>query len=250
MLGAGKELLSALNIAMSTIETDVALLRADLSRLEALHNERFSAQEKAVQVALEANNKRLDSMNEFRATLADQATQLITRSEAVTAIQTANNHAEGQIVLIKDKLEELSKPNYVLASSILSAMFVLIAGSWLVIGLKIESATSPLAISVSQLTANQQIKAQQITGLSDDIRSLQRDMTEGHAKDTQAQAEREQIFSKLIAQEKVMAQAIIDRQREVSTLNTRITRLNVWLDFVHTKVFGNSVPIPLQQMPP
>jgi len=233
-----------------TTETEIAVLQADLNRLEKLYDERFLAQEKAVLVALEANNKRLDAMNEFREALADQATQLISRSEAMAALQATTNHFETQLGLTKDKLEALSKPNYVLASSLLSALFVLIAGSWLVIGLKIESATAPLGLSVSQLTANQLIKGQQITSINDDIRSLQKDMTEGHAKDTQAQAEREQIFGKLIAQEKVMAQAIIDRQREVSALNTRITRLNVWLDFVHAKVFGNSQPIPLQQMPP
>lgn len=43
---------------------------------------RFEAMERAVTTADTANEKRLDSVNEFRATLADQQKTFITRAEA------------------------------------------------------------------------------------------------------------------------------------------------------------------------
>lgn len=55
------------------------------------YEERFVAQEKATDVALDALNKRFDSTNEFRQTLSDQAATFIPRAEA---IQRADNNAE------------------------------------------------------------------------------------------------------------------------------------------------------------
>ena len=67
---------------------DGTQLRVDLkehmeTRLDALKEQlvqRLAAIEQAVGVALAANDKRLDGMNEFRATLRDQASTFIGRT--------------------------------------------------------------------------------------------------------------------------------------------------------------------------
>lgn len=51
------------------------------NNLEKALDERFLAQEKAIMVANEASNKRLEGMNEFRESLKDQATRFATRDE-------------------------------------------------------------------------------------------------------------------------------------------------------------------------
>lgn len=66
------------------------------------YEERFIAQEKATDVALEALNKRFDSVNEFRQTLADQTATFISRAEA---IQRADNNAE-KIASLEKRLNE------------------------------------------------------------------------------------------------------------------------------------------------
>src|SRR5690349_17036591 len=55
-----------------------SLLAADVLRQQ----QRFDAQERAVRDALAANEKRLDSVNEFRGQLKDQASTLFPRAEA------------------------------------------------------------------------------------------------------------------------------------------------------------------------
>lgn len=87
------------------LERELALLREEVTRREGEQNKylehRFHAQDMSVQTALTsardatlkaeaATEKRLDLMNEFRATLSDQATQLMPRTETelrLTAIE-------------------------------------------------------------------------------------------------------------------------------------------------------------------
>lgn len=54
---------------------------AILRSMEKALDSRFEAQEKAIRVANEASDKRLDSMNEFRATLSDQNKTFATCTE-------------------------------------------------------------------------------------------------------------------------------------------------------------------------
>lgn len=49
-------------------------------------NARFAAVEKAVEIANNANEKRLDNVNEFRGTLNDQQKAFITRAEAAWVV--------------------------------------------------------------------------------------------------------------------------------------------------------------------
>jgi hypothetical protein len=53
------------------------------------YSERHDAAQQAIAVALETNNKRLDNMNEFREALNDTNTRMISRVEALSAIQSA-----------------------------------------------------------------------------------------------------------------------------------------------------------------
>lgn len=53
-----------------------------VNTLKTYMDTRFDAVEKAVETADAANEKRLDSVNEFRATLTDQQKTFITRAEA------------------------------------------------------------------------------------------------------------------------------------------------------------------------
>jgi hypothetical protein len=54
--------------------------------LEDLICARLQAQDKAVELAKNSMEKRLDSMNEFRDTLKDQASRFVTRSELLAAV--------------------------------------------------------------------------------------------------------------------------------------------------------------------
>jgi hypothetical protein len=119
-------------------------------------------QKEAVQVALESNDRRLHAMNEFRASLADQAARLITRdeSEAARAIladkvdgkaKAMNVRLEAELRPVHTRLNEVGRPNWASLASLISISFVLIAGIWLVIGLKIDSSLLAASVAVENI---------------------------------------------------------------------------------------------------
>jgi hypothetical protein len=116
-------------------------------------------QKRAVRVALESNNQRMHAMNEFRASLADHAARLITRdgSEAARAIpadkvdemaKAMNVRLDSELRPVHTRLNEVGRPNWALLASFILISFVMIAGIWLVIGLKIDSSLLPVSVAV------------------------------------------------------------------------------------------------------
>ncbi len=82
-----------------TVETLKAHVDAILAERDVRTTQQFDAQEKAVRAALEAAQKavdkaeeaatkRFESVNEFRAQLADQAASFLTRREAIAVFST------------------------------------------------------------------------------------------------------------------------------------------------------------------
>lgn len=63
-------------------------LLALLTERDQRYQERFEAQERALESARDATDKRLEAMNEFRAQLGDYQNRLITRAEYSTAHST------------------------------------------------------------------------------------------------------------------------------------------------------------------
>jgi 3-phenylpropionate/cinnamic acid dioxygenase small subunit len=125
------------------------------------YDERNKAADEALKAALVSNDQRLKVMNEFRSALGDQAARMITRAEhdATSAALGAkfdqlSETTEARLNLaigpINEKLDTMGKPNWAAMASIASAFFVVVAGIWLVIGLKIDDTMAPLSVATEQ----------------------------------------------------------------------------------------------------
>ncbi len=148
---------------------DNLILRIDALRVLVLSNDektkdRFTYSGEAIKVALAANNARLDNMNEFRETLSDQANKMMTRVEALAVMNTIQDKALGEIAPLRERIEQIGKPNYGVYAGFTSVLAALIAGAWLILGLKIENANSPLALQNQQLLTS-------LTVLNDKVKS-------------------------------------------------------------------------------
>jgi hypothetical protein len=119
-------------------------------------------QKEAVRVALESNDRRLDTMNGFRSALADQSARMITREETEVIRQglvdkademtkAINTRLDAEVGPINTKLGEMGRPNWALLASLISITFVMIAGIWLVIGLKIDASLMPVSLTLENL---------------------------------------------------------------------------------------------------
>jgi hypothetical protein len=111
-----------------------------LAVLEATLLERSVAQERALHIALAANEKRLDILNEWRQTYADLLTGTVSRTEVL-------NLVDG----LRDRLDDLVKPDYLLWGVVIAAVLGLAGGVWMGIGMKVDSAVAPLALQIEHL---------------------------------------------------------------------------------------------------
>ena len=120
-------------------------------------------QKEAVRAAFESNNRRLHAMNECRASLADQAARLITRDESGAArailadkvdemAKAMNVRLESELRPVHIRLNEVGRANWALLASLILISFVMIAGVWLLIGLKIDSSLLPVSVAVENIT--------------------------------------------------------------------------------------------------
>ena len=125
-----------------TVATE-ALVTTRIQAVEKLMEQRFTLSEKARDLALDANNKRLDGMNEFRQSLSDSAKMNITRTEVDT-----------QFNAIREKVEQITKPNWLMMVGIVSLLLTMVTGVWIVIGLKIDTSTGPMEARVAAMTTS------------------------------------------------------------------------------------------------
>ncbi len=90
--------------------------------LEKSLDERYITQEKAIAVANEASNKRLDSMNEFRETLRDQNKTFITQAEHNSLIALVNEKFD----TIEDSIKAIQISDAVLAGKASQSQFIVV----------------------------------------------------------------------------------------------------------------------------
>ncbi len=209
---------------------------------------RFDHSEAALQVALDANNERLDGVNEFRDALNDTTNRMITRVEAITVVQAADQRNIAEIVTLRDKVNESSKPNYVLFITALSALFAVVAGIWLVIGLKIESTVSPITLTMATLETHNIVQDRELSSLSNEYHDLQAVITANSVKSAASDAAVAQLSLRVSAQATAILDAERNKMQQAEAVSAKITRINIWLDFIHGKLFPGQ-QIPLQQTP-
>ncbi len=151
--------LEALRVAMVAADTRLA--------------DHISNQKESIALALAALNDRLSGMNELRGALSDLGGHMATRREVEAVRDRVLEKLEQQRITgetalaatvepLRTKLEDVTRPNWVLITSCLSVLFVLITGAWLVTGLKIDQSLTPIALSLEQTKVGQAQVAERV----------------------------------------------------------------------------------------
>jgi 16S rRNA C1402 (ribose-2'-O) methylase RsmI len=94
--------------AGTSAATDVSLrehVTMMVQNLQERCDERFRAMQRATDIAFEANERRLDAVNEFRAQLGDQTRTFVTRE----VMDAHVSRLQGEIERVRSDLEALQK---------------------------------------------------------------------------------------------------------------------------------------------
>lgn len=154
-------LCSAVEVALTLNELR-AHFEGIIATNEKFYQQRYDFDQNATKAALEANDKRLNSMNEFRLALSDQTSRMITRQEVMALVDAMQERGglardnmgsrlEAKIVPLEQRVNQFGKTNWPLLVSFSSLLFVAMSVLWLVFGLKIDTATAPLTLTVEAL---------------------------------------------------------------------------------------------------
>lgn len=198
---------------MSDPGHDTCSLRVYVLQLERRLEDRFAFTENATSKAFEANNERLHTMNEMRSAMADQSALKITRTEAMAAIGAIDERTRVAMANMGSKLDAVMRPNFMLWMAFGSVLCSLFTGLWWVGSLRIDASTTPAMLGIQELRAR-------IEGL---------DRRAGITEDAI----------------RVNSAKFFDA---IAVINSEITRLNVWSDFMHAKTFPGS-PVPPMKQP-
>lgn len=156
-----------------TVETLAAFIEqrhaGDMARLE----ERYAADQKALMVALATNEKRLDGMNEFRGAMTDNAARTVTRVEFEAERRFTAQSLAQAIKPLVDHVDLLSRTNWPLMIGYATVVLSLLGGCWLLIGLQISVAETPLALAIEQLKSTTGTAGSELAAVESRVRSLE-----------------------------------------------------------------------------
>ncbi len=198
--------------AIESLKRDLENLRAESVRIstQSENNEKTSAVERA------QLDKRLDSMNEFRAQLSDQSLTFLTKNEFTAA----------HLPLV-EKISSFDKTNWTVLISIITAAFILVGGFWTVLGLRIENAISPITVSVEGLRSVQGSQTADIVELNSRIRNIDSTIAAGQAERMRTLAE---LNGKIIELNAISAARV--KQRTAVT-----DEMSRWMSMMYEKLF-------------
>lgn len=200
----------------STIEFDRNAAR--ITALERLYEQRFIDNAKARDLALAANNARLDSMNEFRNSLNDTTNKMMTRVEALTVLESASNKTNADVAVLRDKLEESLRPNYPFIIGLLTVAATVLAGVWLIIGLKIEATITPNGMSIVSLQEHsRQVDTQ--------LASIDKMANDSSQADLVSKSDRAQLGARLTVIESAFASGSADRRGKEESMRQKLVEV-------------------------
>jgi hypothetical protein len=214
-------------------KAEIDHLRGYLLTIIESNDRRYEERDKAAQAALHAalvsNDQRLKSMNEFRAALGDQSARMISRVEhdaATTAMgakidqlaETSETRLRSAIEPIAESVHAVGKPNWAAMASLASAFFVVIAGGWLVIGLKIDDSLAPITVGVEQARTTLSLDTQRLTSLE------ARAAASGEA-DTVSKTDRAQLNGRMHDVEQTISVTVAERRQQFAVMEARLVEV-------------------------
>jgi hypothetical protein len=245
------------------IEREIGNLREQFKRDFAAYRElieaRNDARVEALKVALVANDKRLDVMNEIRGALSDQAIRMVTREESESATKVIEERVERNRVSIESRLEvmtrplaermeqnrvsvearieSITRPKWSLMTALFSICIGLVGGAWVLAGLKFDSAVAPISLLAEQVKV-------QVAGDADRLRILETTSAGSLQADATSKSDRAQLNDRTRQLETQSANNVAERRAQYSTMAAKLIEIETQFcasDIVRNMINANDL---------
>jgi BioD-like phosphotransacetylase family protein len=169
------------------LENSVALLSAKLGHIHESIMEKFSAQQKALDVALTGSEQRFALLSEFRGSITDTLSTLRGKAESLSTNQAKT---QADLQALRDRFEAAGRPNPAILIGGLSVLFALVGAAWFIVGLAIDNRIAPLMVIAEQSRAD---RAQ----LNDHVNKLEKTLTDHNIAEMQENQKQNMDLSRL-----------------------------------------------------
>jgi hypothetical protein len=247
------------------IERELACIRGLLTRemqcFRELTEQRDETRMEALRVALAANEKRLDAMNEIRQALSDQSGRMVTRQESESAIDVVAERLEQNRVSLETRLEVVTKPlaermeqnrvsmeariesitrpKWTLMASLFSICLVLITGAWVLTGLKVDASVAPIALLLEQ------VKTQ--VGLDTERLHTLENVTAGSSQaDATSRTDRNQLNERVRGLESNLSASQAERRSQYAVMQAKLVEIETQFcagDIVRNLLHANDMRV-------
>lgn len=172
------------------------------------------------------------TLEKLRDTIMDMARRMLSRDEVDAHIRSLETKVDGQIGQLREKTDAVGKPNYVLAGTLVTTLFALVGGMWVVIGLKIDTSTAPLSVQIEQIKGSEAAEARGITDLENRAHSLDATIAQLATENAQSRSDREQLNSRVHQVEALIPALSTERRGQIADLSDRIRAMEVTQSFL------------------
>lgn len=220
-----------------------------LLQRDKLLDERLRHQISADAAANAALSERLHNLNNFRESLNDAASRNITRAEA-----------ESHFKALADKLDTVTKPNWMLLSIAATILLGSIGGVWGLVGLQISNAVNPLGLSLSEIKEAGIARDSVLTEMGQRLRITEGAANKSALADEQSRTDRGQANVRIHDLETQASELAAVRRAETADFKAKLAEIETqfkaitnthaifidnveqWFAVIYEQVFGKPFP--------
>jgi hypothetical protein len=202
-----------------------AFFERRLEESDRRYQERYEQSQETVTAGFRAFEERLIAMNEMRVVIADQAARMITKEQAEQAFNTVEDHITQAVAPLRERVNQLGKPNWTIIVGFCGVAATVITGCWLLVGLEISVAEAPLAQSISNLVTTTTSLGIDQGNNNKRLDEVSKSTSSNLVEVTASATDRKQLNDRLARVETSLSQVSIDRRTADDSLDNAVTEL-------------------------
>lgn len=151
--------------------------------------------------AMEVINRRLETITDLYNRSIETSLRSVSREEFEHSVEASRERLEETITPIEKALHEAGKPNWMLLIGFLSVAIAVLSGCWLLIGLQINVAITPQALSIEAVRTSNGAMQLVLSGIEARVRQNEVAITQSAAADAESRTDRGRLNQRTAALE-------------------------------------------------
>jgi hypothetical protein len=174
---------------------------------------------------LDGINKRLETVTDLYNRSIENNLRAVSREEFERAINAGRERLEETTGPIIKQLSETGKPNWMLLVGFMSVALVVLSGCWLLIGLQINVAITPQALTIEATRAANAGLQLALNGLEARVRAAEVATTQSAAADAESRLDRTRLNQRAAAAEEAFSAHVAEGKANTAGLRSQLVEI-------------------------